>query len=552
MKKSFPLLILLLFSALAHGYPARISSWDPVADVQTLNSLQVSVDNVSRATGTIYVDVRDDSEFARLLDHGFAAEKLPDLARENAARLQLDRSLNAPKEGYFTFPQYEQFMRDTAAQFPQICALTQSGSSVQGLPIYFLKITDHPALAEAEPEFKYISSIHGDEVVGYDMCIRLIQLLTSAYGTDQRITELVDNTEIWICPMMNPDGFVLGSRYNAAGVDLNRNYPLPFGGNQHPDGLPWAEENVAMMEFCQERNFVLSANFHGGALVANYPWDYTYTPAPDNNLLIQAALTYSSHNPSMYNSTEFPQGITNGADWYVITGSMQDWNYGETDCMDITMEISANKWPPAYQLPAFWEENKEAMLAYMEFARRGIHGRVTSAAGTPLDATISVQGNAKVTHTDPARGDYHRLLLPGTFTVTASAPGYQSHTELITIPAGGEAGHDFVLAQTTDIPAGDELTSPAGVSLNQNHPNPFNPSTSISFELPADQSAWLGIYNPQGRLVRILQDGSLSRGTHQLLWDGLDERGNEVGSGIYLYELCSGGQRQTRRMVLLK
>nr|MBP7206032.1 T9SS type A sorting domain-containing protein [Candidatus Cloacimonadota bacterium] len=129
---------------------------------------------------------------------------------------------------------------------------------------------------------------------------------------------------------------------------------------------------------------------------------------------------------------------------------------------------------------------------------------------------------------------------------------YLSRTELITIPAGGTAGHDFVLAQTTAIPAGDELTSPAGVSLSQNQPNPFNPSTSISFNLPADQSAWLGIYNPQGRLVRILQDGSLSRGTHQLLWDGLDERGNEVGSGIYLYELISGGQRQTRRMVLLK
>ncbi len=552
MKKSFLLLIPLLFSTLAHGYPVRISSWDPVADVQTLNSLNVSVDNVNRATGTIIVYARDDEEYTRILDSGLSAKKLPDLARENAMRLHQDQSLNAPKEGYYTISQYQQFMQDTAAQFPQICALTQIGNSVQGRPLYFLKITDNPARAEAEPEFKFISSIHGDEVVGYDMCIRLIQLLTSAYGTDQRITELVDNTEIWICPMMNPDGFVLGNRFNANWVDLNRNFPLPFGGNQHPDGFPWAQENVAMMEFCQERNFVLSANFHGGALVANYPWDHTYNLAPDNNLLIQAALAYSSHNPSMYNSTEFPQGITNGADWYVITGSMQDWNYGETDCMDITMEIGNNKWPPSFQLPTYWEENKEAMLAFMEFAHSGIHGLVTSEAGTPLDATISVQGNSKVMHTDPEGGDYHRLLLPGTYTVTASAAGYQSRTELITIPEVGETQHDFVLAFTTGIPAGDELANPAVVNLGQNHPNPFNPNTCISFHLSADQSVYLGIYNTQGRLVRTLQDGFMSRGTHELFWDGLDERGNEVGSGIYLYELISGGQRQIRRMVLLK
>ncbi len=453
MKRYSLVLFLILLSTLAFAYPVRISSWNVDADVKILNSLHVSVDNVNRSTGTIIAYVRDDGEFARLLDNGFMPEKLPDLAPENALRLHQDKSRDASKDSYYTITQYNQFMQDTAAQYPNICQLEQIGTSVQGRPLYFLKITDNPSLAEAEPEFKYSSSMHGDEVVGYDMCIRLIQLLTSEYGTNPRITDLVYNTEIWICPMFNPDGFVLGQRYNANGIDLNRNYPMPFGGDQHPDGSAWAQENVAMMDFSSQHNFVLSANFHGGALVANYPWDYSYTLAPDNDLLIQAALTYTINNPPMYNSTEFPQGITNGAAWYAITGSMQDWNYGDTDCMEITMEIGNNKWPPASQLPTFWAQNQESMLSYMEFVHRGIHGLVTSGNGAPLSANITVHGNAKVMRTDPDLGDYHRLLLPGTYTVTASSPGYLPQTAQITVPASGSVEHNFVLdeAQLVDL-----------------------------------------------------------------------------------------------------
>jgi hypothetical protein len=285
-------------------------------------------------------------------------------------------------------------MIDTENQYSNICSLIQAGTSVQGRPIYFLKITDNPDIEEAEPEFKYVSSIHGDEVVGYDMCIRLIQLLTTQYRIDPRITNLVNSTEIYICPMMNPDGYVLGQRYNANGVDLNRNFPMPTG-IQHPECNQWAPETIAIMDFSNARNFVLSGNFHGGALVANYPWDYTYTLTPDNDIFIQAALTYTSHNSSMYNSTEFPHGITNGAAWYVITGSMQDWNYGYTDDMDITMEIGENKWPPASQLPSFWALNQESMLPIWNLCIKEFMVWSPQLQGT-LNAVITVQGNDKL------------------------------------------------------------------------------------------------------------------------------------------------------------
>jgi hypothetical protein len=479
MKKSFILAMLCFVVSLLSAFPARIDSWNIDQDLKILSQLKISVDNVSRSNGSIIVYLRDEMEFTRLLDHGFRIEKLPDLARQNALELHQDRSLYPSRDAYYTITQYQQFMQDTADQYSNICQLHQIGTSVQGRPLYFLKITDNPQLDEAEPEFLYISSIHGDEPVGYDMCIRLIKLLTEDYGNDPRITNLVDNTEIWICPMFNPDGYVLGQRYNAQGIDLNRNFPMPFGINQHPDGYAWAPENIAMMDFLQGRNFVLSANFHGGALVANYPWDYSHSLTPDNDLLIQAALTYASNNSAMYNNSEFSQGITNGADWYVITGSLQDWTYGYTDGMDITMEIGNNKWPSASQLPTFWNQNRESMLSYMEFVHRGLHGTVHSEEGAPLVAEISILDNYKLVHTDSNAGDYHRMLLPGSYEVTASAPGYLPRTETLTIPASGSLEHDFVLsqAQVTNLFAQvrDSEGNPIpGLNINLNTQPPTN------------------------------------------------------------------------------
>jgi hypothetical protein len=464
MKRHAALAILFLTAVLAWAGPVRISSWNFQQDVKRLNEMKISVHTVNKAAGSIIAYVRDDSEYQTLLDHGFDAVRLPDEAAEYARRLAGIKSLDPPQNEYYTIDQYYQFMNQTAAQYPSICALVQVGTSVQNRPLYFLRISDNVNVEEAEPEFKFISSIHGNEVVGYDMCIRLIQQLTSEYGTNPRITNLVNDTEIWICPMMNPDGYVLGQRYNANGIDLNRNFLMPTG-VQHPDGNDWQPENVAIMDFGLNHSFILSANFHGGALVMNYPWDYTYVLTPDDDVCQAAALTYSIHNGPMYNSAEFENGITNGAEWYVITGSMQDWNYGYTDCLDITAEIGYSMWPPASQLPTYWSQNQESMLSYMEFVHRGVNGIVHDLAGNPLAATITVQGNAKVNHTDPDVGDYHRLLLAGTYTITAAAPGYLPQTAQVTVPDLGSATCNFALEAAQAVTLHGQLRTLDGLGI---------------------------------------------------------------------------------------
>lgn len=108
------------------------------------------------------------------------------------------------------------------------------------------------------------------------------------------------------------------------------------------------------------------------------------------------------------------------------------------------------------------------------------------------------------------------------------------------------------------IPVGSGSPSvPVAFELDQNYPNPFNPSTTIRFSLPSQSNAdylptTLRIYNVLGRMVRTLVDEPMAAGTHDVIWDGKDEQGNQVASGIYFYKLRSGDYEDTKKMVMMK
>lgn len=104
-----------------------------------------------------------------------------------------------------------------------------------------------------------------------------------------------------------------------------------------------------------------------------------------------------------------------------------------------------------------------------------------------------------------------------------------------------------------DLPISSyELFAPQVMTLNQNYPNPFNPTTQISFTLPKTQATQLSIYNVKGQLVKKLVDATLPAGEHTISWDGTDERGMAVASGIYSYRLFSEGKNISHKMVLMK
>ncbi|XP_069465238.1 carboxypeptidase M-like isoform X4 [Ambystoma mexicanum] len=222
------------------------------------------------------------------------------------------------------------------------------------------------------------------EPVGRELLLHLVHHLLTHYGRDPHITALINSTRVHILPALNPDGFRIATpgdcdgeqgRENLNVVDLNRNFPDFFTNNF----VPREPETQAMMRWFRSETFVLSATFHGGALVAVYPYSNEQpgispddagvgkeTDCPDEDVFKHLAKTYSFTHPKMHKGNIcgeiFPQGIVKGAEWYPIVGGLQDYNYIAGQCYELTIELSCCKYPNAFKLPDLWNENKEALI----------------------------------------------------------------------------------------------------------------------------------------------------------------------------------------------
>ncbi len=392
--------------------------------------------------------------------------------RQDMERIWAEQAANGGSEfqkgakGYYpTHSQLETLFADLAASNPTIARTFTWGSSVEGRDLLGIVISNDVNNTTAEPEVRLSAQMHGDEPSSMVMLVEFADYLVTNYGLSgyEDVTSLVDNYEIHIMPMHNPDGYVAHSRYNDNGTDLNRNFPEPAG--THP---VTEVENINYMNYANAHHFVISQNGHSGALVVNYPWDYTYDLAPDNDALIKLSLEYSTHNIPMYNSSQFSQGITNGAAWYVTTGCVQDWSYDVTGCIDVTIEVSNTKWPDASTLDDFWDDNRESLMHFTKSARYGVNGVVTgSDTGLPLDATVSVLGNVMTKKTDPAHGDYYKLLDTGSYDITYSAYGYIDKTIYnVSTTWGTPTVLDVVLDPVAHGDVSGYVTTLGGTGLN--------------------------------------------------------------------------------------
>ena len=351
-------------------------------------------------------------------------------------------NINTVWNFYPTYQQYLDFMAGFANAYPSICRLDTIGTSVQGRLLLGVKISDSVAFKRSKPEIFYSSTIHGDEPLGYVLLLHLIDYLLSGYGIDTRITNMINNNQIYINPLANPDGTYHGgnntvfgaTRYNANNADLNRNFPDPQAG-LHPDGLAWQPETVAFMKYADSTRFVESLNFHGGSEVFNYPWDTWAKLHPDDDwwqfVAREYADTVHAYGPSGY-FTELMNGITNGYAWYQITGGRQDYTTYYKYGREATVEMSYVKTPAASLLLNYWTYQFHSLLNYIDQASFGVNGRVTdSVTGNSVYAKIFAAGhdfdNSWVYSKIPS-GWYYRPVDQGSYTLVFSAPNYYSKT----------------------------------------------------------------------------------------------------------------------------
>jgi hypothetical protein len=371
---------------------------------------------------------------------------------------------------YHTYQQIINLADSLAGAFPSICQKIIFGYSIQNRQCAALKISDNVNIDEPEPEVFFDGGIHGDEIGGPENLIRFARDLCLQYGSDPTVTNLVNTREIWLYLMVNPDGRVNMSRYNINGVDLNRDWAYMWDAWGGSSG-PCSQIESKNLRSCMYNNqFVVHTTYHSGTEFISCPWSYRPDQPLDWDHIIQLAGLYSS--VSGYSNLEYGQGY-NGM--YAINGSTKDGNYGMMGSVAWTMEISYSKQPPTSQIMLYYNRNYPSMIAMIEYAGYGLEGIVTDAnTGLPVTASIFVN-NYYPTYTDPTAGDYHKYVLPGTYSITVVANGYESQTVNNVVatansstvtnfqlqPGGGYYVYKFAASQIPDNNYSDEGLTPA-------------------------------------------------------------------------------------------
>jgi len=533
MKRSLFLLAMLLTLVLLNAgeqneYYFRFELKD-LSRLPEISAL-VSIDAVHGFQVYAYAN---DSEWAIFQDAGLHPQLLPHPGINPQAKMASSKEAMRDWDSYPTYETYLSMMYAFATEYPGLCQIVDAGTTVNGRKILFARISDNVQIREDEPRLMYTSTMHGDETVGFILMLRLIDSLLSGYGSDPRLSNLVNNAEIWINPNANPDGtYYAGNssvsgarRYNYNSYDLNRNFPAPDGSQY--SGQPLQTETQLMMNLGLAERFNLVANFHGGAEVVNYPWDHQSTLHVDDawyQVISRAYATSAQNNSPAGYLDDLNNGITNGADWYITTGNRQDWTNYAAGGREVTIEISTTKNPAASTLPDYWTYNSDALLGYLEAGLCGIHGHIRDGWGNPLSATVTVLNHddnlTKVQSN--ALGNFYRYLSPGAYDLQISCAGYDDITlEGVIVSSGVTTLRDITFGeiplelsipllagwneisinldvddlQFSDIPALEQIKSMTH-SYNPNIPSQFN---TLSAPVPG-RAFW----------VKVAQTGSLT------------------------------------------
>ena len=524
---------------------------DNPKEIQAISEI-CSVDGTDGRRVVAYANQR---EYDRLLQAGYQPElQTPPSLRANVTMWNGQGNYNW--DSYLTYPQYVSMMESfpTMAISGRTCSLFSLGTLSTSNHRQLLGVRINNGSPEGKPKFLYTSTMHGDEITGMILMLRLINELCTS--TDSQIVDLVNNLDIFIMPLTNPDGTYKGGnntvnsaqRYNGNNVDLNRNYKDYYRGD-HPDGNSYEDETIWTMAMGDENLFTMSANYHGGAEVMNYPWDAVYDDHADKNWYEYVCTQYvqiARQTYSSYMSDTYSDGVTSGAAWYVITGSRQDYMNAYAQCREVTVECSTTKTPNASSLPSFWNYNRNSMLAFMEQCLKGVHGFVYDAVtGASLEGVkVTVENHDSETSfvTSHTIGDFHRPIKGGTYTFTFTKQGYYPESVQVTVADGQRVDLEIYLQPNLNLVA-DFTASTTTVSLGQNISftdtsegmvsswewtfEGATPSTSIEqnptgivYNTPGDYDVTLTITGPTGNTHSVTKENYIHVAESILMQNG--------------------------------
>lgn len=314
------------------------------------------------------------------------------------------------QEAYHTHAEVGEELAAIAAAHPDLVAVRSFGTSAQGRTLWLVKLSDNVSVDEDEPEVLIDSLVHAREHLTVEQALALIGWLAEGYGSDPRVTRILARTEVWVMPMVNPDGGefdIKGGRYHrwrknrqpnpgstAIGTDLNRNFGYRWACCGGSSPWPWGDlyrgsKPFSAVEARAVRSFVasrrvdgeqqlrLALNLHSFGEQVLFPYGYTTQKLPadmrpgDRVLLRNLALGVAGRNG--YRAMQ-------ESSMYVTDGTMLDWLYGAHGVLALTVELSPRTekdggfYPDASRIGALTGRHRDAFLWFLEQASAPVPG----------------------------------------------------------------------------------------------------------------------------------------------------------------------------------
>lgn len=361
-------------------------------EVRMKDILKLQLDIVDFKPKEYIEFVTDKEEVRKLKDLGYEIEIVyEDLVAFYRSRLDTTKDMG----GYHTYEETGHFLDSMHNEYPDITTDTiPIDTTWEGRSIWAFKISDNPELNEDEAEILYTGLHHAREPISIEVLLFYITHLLEEYGIDPWVTAIVDSTELWFVPILNPDGYEYNRetypggggmwRKNRRdngdgtfGVDPNRNYGFMWGYDDigsspytnsevYRGPEPFSEpENQAIRDFVFDHDFVFCINYHSHGELFLHPWGYIY--AQPSDFLVDEFLADSASYYTGYLAQP-------GAELYPTNGGAYDWHRGEqtlkTKVFSYTVEVGWSFWDPWVSIPLHCNKNLEANMFYARMAQR--------------------------------------------------------------------------------------------------------------------------------------------------------------------------------------
>jgi len=479
------------------------------ADANAVAQTGAAIDSIEH--GKIYVTATP-AEVLAIQKLGFTLNQLPPPAADRAAAEAVVNDFPPADSNYHNYAEMTADINAIVAAHSSIVRKISLGTSYEGRDIIALKISDNVATDENEPEVLYNAHQHAREHLTVEMALYLAHLYADNYGSDSRITNIVNTREIWILPDVNPDGgeydIATGSyrswRKNrqpnsgssAVGTDLNRNWGYNWGCCGGSSGTPSSETYRGPSAFSAPetqvfRNFVQSRVVGGVQQIKTnidfhtyselVLWPYGYTTA-------NTAPGLSADQERTFRLLGQQMAATNGytpeqsSDLYITDGDSLDWMWGTQGIFAYTFEMypvngsSQGFYPPDEVITAQTTRNREASLQIAEYADcpYRIIGMEATYCGTPgtnvysdnfetaTGWTTNPNGSDTATTGAWQRGDPAATTSSGAKQLGTTTSG---SNDLVTgASAGADAGANDVDGGTTSIQS-PAITLPSSGTL---------------------------------------------------------------------------------------